>query len=243
MPKICKSIQIHTFTHMRFCNWTLLVFLQLQACSYQSSWLPPDAKPSLYLHVMSLLCNALCHPLGTLNYESILRTNSICSDCSLHSGSDLSVSSLPVMHRVIRKLWMDRPTFKQPAGEQCSLNTPPCRQSTGKQYQRGGSTWGRGFHIAPRCLEACWDSSLTLALSLPLITATCWKPFMGNVQKLSVRSLFSACVYVHMSVLPFGQAPDIFYKEPKTCRNAQCQLQRGRALLVIFLHLNQSDLM
>lgn len=143
---------------------------------------------------MSSLCNARRHPLY---YESILRGNSICSDCPLHSGSDLSVSSLPVMHRVIRKLWMDRPTFRQPAGVQCSLNTPLCRQSAGKQYQRGGSTWGRGFHIAPRCLKTRWESSLTLALSLPLITATFWKPFMGNVQKLSVFVLVCVCMCIH----------------------------------------------
>lgn len=50
-------------------------------------------------------------------YESIVKGNPICCDCPLHSGSDLSFSSMLLMHRVIRKLWMDRPTFRQPAGE------------------------------------------------------------------------------------------------------------------------------
>lgn len=187
---------------------------------------------------MSLLGSTFCHPLRMLYYHLILRINSISSDCSLHSGSDLSVSSLHVMHRVIRKLWMDRPTFRQPAGEQCSLNTPLCPQSTGKQYQRGGLTWGRGFHIAPCCLQACWESSLTLTVSLPLITATCWKPFRDNVQKLSVS--LHLCVWMcicecHLFYLKF------FSRVVQACINAHLQLQGHQTFLVIFPHLNQSD--
>lgn len=211
------------------------VGLQLSSLMISSWWI------SLYWNVMSSLCNAYCDPLCTLYYESILRRNSICSDCPLHAGSDLSVSSLPVMHRVIRKLWMDRPTFRQPAGVQCSLNTPLCRQSAGKQYQRGGSTWGRGFHIAPRCLKARWESSLTLALSLPLITATCWKPSMGNVHKLSVCLCVYMCICEHDCFFGKKPTPNVFHKEAKACKNAQHQLQRGQMFLVIFLHLNQSD--
>lgn len=165
---------------------------------------------------VSLLCNAYCHPLCTLYCESIWKTN--CADCSLHPGSGLSASSLLIMHRVIRKLWIDRSTFRQTAGEQCSLNTPLCRQYAGKQWQRGGWTWGRGFHIAPCCLKAWWESSPTLALSLPLITATVWKCFIGNVQKLSVCS-FLCVVCIHGAT--FWQTSD-----SKLAKNAQCETSK-----------------
>lgn len=166
----CKYVTLSKYTTLNTSIDSLYLF------SYRPAVIYPHG-----FHIMkSLLCIcmlchhcAFCRPLCTLYYHSILRATSICVDCSVHSGSDLSVSSLPIMHRVIRKLWMDRPTLRQPAGEQCSLNTPLCPQSAGKQYQRGGSTWQRGFHIAPCCLQACCESSLTLTVSLPLITATC----------------------------------------------------------------------
>lgn len=127
---------------------------------------PSSARAfSKYRRIVSPLGNVHRQPLCTFYYESIVRGNPICCDWPLHSGSDLSVSSLLVMHRVTRKLWMDGPTFRQPAGGQCSLNTPLCCPTAGKQYQRGGWTWGRGFHIAPRCLGAHWESS---PLCLPL---------------------------------------------------------------------------
>lgn len=136
-------------------------------------------------YVITLLCS-LSTTLYTLLWIDPKNKLNLLWLLPLHSGSGLSVSSLLKMHRVIRKPWMDRPTFRKIAGGQCSLNTPLCRQFAGKQYQRGGWTWGRGFHIAPRCLRPWWESSFTLAVSLPLITVTVGKPFMGNVQKLWV---------------------------------------------------------
>lgn len=104
-------------------------------------------------HIVSSLGNVRPQPLCTFYYESIVRGNSICCDWPLHSGSNLSVSSLLVMHWVTRKLWLDGPTFRQPAGGQCSLNTPLCRPTAGKQYQRCGWTWGKAFIFPP----AAWE--------------------------------------------------------------------------------------
>lgn len=131
----------------------------------ESSDLLPWEPFLMYWRIVSSLGNVHRQPLCTFYYESIVRGNPICCDWPLHSGSDLSVSSRLVMHRVTRKLWLDGPTFRQPAGGQCSLNTPLCCPSAGKQYQRCGWTWGRGFHIAPHCLGAHWESS---SLCLPL---------------------------------------------------------------------------
>lgn len=148
---------------------------------------------------MSLLYNAWRHPLCTLYYESILRTNSMCSDWPLNSGSDLTVSSLLAMHRVIRKLWMDRPTFRQPAGEQCSLNTPLCCQSAGKQHQRGCSTWGRGFHILPPLSQSLLgvlthSRSVSPSNYCPLL-----KTFHGKcAEAVSMFVLVCVYMYVHM---------------------------------------------
>jgi len=119
------------------------------------------------------------------------------------SDRGLSVISLLIMHTAIRKLWMDRHTFTQTAGVQCSLNTPLCRQAAGIVYQRWFDVGTRlsYYPLLPRSPMGVLTHSV--ALSSLLITASVEKMFHGKCAKgLCVFLYVCVCVcvlYAHLN--------------------------------------------
>ncbi len=73
------------------------------------------------------------------------------------------------------------------------------------------------------------------------------KAFHGKcAEAVSMFVLMCVCLCACMSMATFlanGRLQKFFFflKDAKACKNAKCQLQRGRLFLVIFLRLNQSN--